>query len=408
MVRPRRWSRSGAGAVAAGHLPYARAVTRLEYLLASTVLRLVGWLASLLPISDDRVVLASPRSSRLEGNLRYLSAAIRRRHPHLRQIVLVQTYGFGWRAKLTYLLAAMRGMVYLRTTRFVFVDNAWLPIHVAPHRAGTTVVQVWHAASAVKRFGVDTVRPPSEPERTFLHRHYDFVVVSSEDVRTRYATALRTPRDRVLALGTPRTDFFFDDAAMDAARARLLDAYPVLRGRRVVLYAPTLRGRGRDKMSAAGLDAVRLRAVLPPSIALALKAHPNVDRDWVPTEGYDAVFDPTDEINDILALTDVLVTDYSSAIFEFALLRRPMILLTGDLAEYAADPGVYVDFATDLVGTQVADTDGVAATLLADAFDLSGYDAFIKAHVGACDGHASERVVERFLGSADPSGGRAT
>lgn len=364
--------------------------------MVSRVLRVLGWLFSLLPIVDDRVVLASPRSARLEGNLRYLHAAFRARYPALKLVILVEPYGYGFRAKVVYLARAVRGMYYLRTSRLFIVDNAYLPVHVAPHRPETTVVQVWHAVSAVKRFGMDTARPPAEPERTFLHRHYDCVVVSADGVRSVYATALRTPIERVLALGTPRTDFFFDPAAMKEARDRLHRAYPALVGRRVVLHAPTLRGRGKEKRSATSLDPVRLRAQLPPDYAVVLKGHPNVDPGVVPTAGYDVVIDPTAEINEVLALTDILVTDYSSAVFEFAFLRRPVVLMTGDLAEYERDPGVSVDFETEMIGIKVADTDGVAEAILAGRFDLSGYDAFIAHHLGACDGHASLRVVERF------------
>jgi CDP-glycerol glycerophosphotransferase (TagB/SpsB family) len=260
------------------------------------------------------------------------------------------------------------------------------------------VVQVWHAASAIKRFGVDTVRPPEEPERTFLHRNYDNVVVSAEAVRAVYAAGLRTPLELVLALGIPRTDFFFDEEAIAEARRRLLAAYPALAGRRVVLHAPTLRGRGSAKVSAAALDPVRLRSRLPAEYALVLKPHPNVAASSLPADGYDVLVDPAEDMNALLALTDILVTDYSSAVFEFALLRRPMILLVGDLDEYARDPGVCLDVAADLVGTQVIDTDGVAAAILDDRFDLSGYDAFLARHMSACDGHASARFVEHFAG----------
>ena len=201
-------------------------MSRAEYLAASVALRVLGWLFSLLPIVPDRIVLASPRTARLDGNLRYVAAALRARRPDLRPVVLFETYGYGLRAKVAYFARAVRGMYYLRTSRLFIVDNAYLPVHVAPHRRGTTVVQVWHAASAVKRFGLDTVRPPAEPERTFLHRYYDYVIVSAEGVREVYSAALRTPIDRVLALGTPRTDFFFDEEAMAAARDRLLQRLP--------------------------------------------------------------------------------------------------------------------------------------------------------------------------------------
>jgi CDP-ribitol ribitolphosphotransferase len=372
-------------------------MNRLEYVVAAALLRLVGLLASMLPVSRRRVVLATARTERLEGNLAWLYAAMRARHPDLDYVLLLEPYSYGLRGKLGYLFRLLRGMVLLRTSGLVVVDNAYLPIHVGSHRSATTVVQVWHAVSALKRFGADTLTPMGEPERRFLHHGYDFVVTSADRARGPWAAALRTPRERVLALGTPRTDFFFDAAAMARERERILAAYPTLQGRRVILHAPTFRGRGQGKRPAGGLDAVRLRAALPADDVLVLKTHPNLDPSSLSTAGYDVVVDPRVEINGLLTAVDILVTDYSSSIFEFALLRRPLVLLVGDLEEYERAPGLYLDYRTEMIGTQVPDTDGVATAILEGRFDLSGYDAFIDRHIGPTGGHASERFVETFL-----------
>jgi CDP-glycerol glycerophosphotransferase (TagB/SpsB family) len=178
--------------------------------------------------------------------------------------------------------------------------------------------------------------------------------------------------------------------------------YPALAGRRVVLYAPTFRGRGKGKRPPPGLDAERLRAALPREYALVLKGHPNLDPGLAATAGYDLVIDPAAEINELFTVTDLLITDYSSSIYEYALLHRPLVLLVGDLAEYEVDPGLYLDYGTEMIGTQVRDTDGVIAAILSGDFDLSGYDDFIARRLGACDGTASLRFVDRFLGRAAP------
>ena len=373
-------------------------MSRLEYLLASALLRVARFFFSRLRIRRDRVVLATARVATLEGNLLYLHDAIRRRRPELEIVLLLEPYSYGLAGKLAYLVRLLRGMYYLQTARLFVVDNAYLPIHVAPHRSGTTVVQVWHAAGALKRFGLDTKTAVAEPERTFLHRYYDAVVTSGPDCRVPYSAALRTPLDRVIALGSPRTDFFFDESALAAARTRVLATHPELAGRRIVLYAPTFRGRGIGKHAAAGLDAARLRAALPEDHALVLKTHPNLDPAATATAGYDVVADPKAEINDLLALTDVLVTDYSSSVIEYALLHRPIVLMVGDLAEYEVDPGLYIDYRTAMIGTQVTDTDGVIDAILADRFDVSGYDGFIDRELGGSRGGASDRFVDHFLG----------
>ena len=275
-------------------------MSRLEYLLAGGLLRLARFTFGFLPVRSDRVVLATARVSTLDGNLLHIHRAMRARYPNLDYVLLLEPYSYGLAGKLTYLARLVRGMYHLQTARLFIVDNAYLPIHIAPHRRSTTVVQVWHAAGALKRFGLDTTSPPAEPERTFLHRYYDVVVVGGEWSRAPYAAALRTPMERVLAIGSPRTDPFFDEAALEAARARVLARHPGLVGRRVVLYAPTFRGRGEAKRAAPGLDAARLRAALPSDHALVLKTHPNLDPAATPTDGFDVVVDPTLDINELL------------------------------------------------------------------------------------------------------------
>jgi len=381
-------------------------VTRLEYLLSAAVLRVFGLLFSLLPVRHDRVTLATARTNALDGNLLHIHNALLRLRPDLNLRLLLEPYSYGLLGKVAYSARLLRGMYLVRTSRLVVLDNAYLPVHVAPHRSGTTVVQVWHAEGALKRFGLDAVHPPREPERTFLHRHYDWVVTSGEASRPAWSRALRTPLERVVALGSPRTDLFFDPAAMAEARARVLAAYPKLAGRRVVLFAPTFRGRGRGKRPSRGLDLPRLRAALPPADALVLKAHPNLDRRLVSTEGFDAVVDQRFDLNDLLIATDVLITDYSSSIFDAALLRLRMLLLVDDLEEYERDPGLYIDYGTEMIGTQVVDTDGAIDALLHDRFDVTGYEPFIARHLGASDGTASVRFVEHFL--TDGVGSRLT
>ena len=138
-------------------------MSRLEYRLAAGVLRVLAALFRLLPRDDRRVVLASPRLPQLDGNLAYLHAAIQRLRPDLRCAVLAEPYAYDLRGKVAYLLRLVRAMYHVQTARLVVIDNAYLPVHVAPHRPSTTVVQVWHGVAGIKRVGLDTTRPPAEP-----------------------------------------------------------------------------------------------------------------------------------------------------------------------------------------------------------------------------------------------------
>ena len=79
-----------------------------------------------------------------------------------------------------------------------------------------------------------------------------------------------------------------------------------------------------------------------------------------------------------------------------ALLGRPIVLLVGDLAEYERDPGLYLDYPTEMIGTQVTDTDGVIDAIAGRRFVLTGYDAFIDRQLGPARGGAS-RALRRAL-----------
>lgn len=374
----------------------------LEYAVAAAALRLLGLVFGRFPFHPRRVVFATARTVKLEGNLAAIHGAMRGRRPDLEVVLLLEPYSYGWGGKAAYFARLVRGMYYVQTSALVVIDNAYFPVHVMPHRPRTTVVQVWHAAGALKKFGLDAaLRRPVE--RLFLHRYYDFVVVGGEAARLLYATALRTPIDRIVPIGSPRTDVLFDADAMAAARQRLLATYEELRGRTVVLYAPTFRGGGAEKRAARGFDAARLRELLPVDYALVLKTHPNLDAAATPTEGFDVVIDPMLDINQVFAIADILVTDFSSSIFEWALLRRPLILHVADLESYERDPGLYLDYRTDMIGEQVTDVERVARVILEGAFDLAAYEAFIAKHLGASDGRATERFVERFA-PASPRG----
>ena len=136
-----------------------------------------------------------------------------------------------------------------------------------------------------------------------------------------YAAALRTPIERVLALGSPRTDFFFDAGGAGrgaGARARGPPGAGRPPGRPLRADVP----RPRRRQAGGARDGCRRGCGPPCRRTTPWSSRPTrtSTRTATATAGYDVVADPTGDINDLLALTDILITDYSSSIVEFALL----------------------------------------------------------------------------------------
>ena len=368
-----------------------------ELRASSAVLRACGRLSRVVPVRRDRVVLLSVRADRLEGNLAHLDRALARLRPGHRRVALTWTYRYSLLGRLQYLARAVRGTYHLTTAATVFVDNAYLPVDVVPRRPGVTVVQVWHAAGALKKFGRDAADEGERAEDAVLHRGYDFVVASSEVTADHYATAFGTPRERVLPLGSPRAEVLVDLGWRQRARAAVLARHPQLDGRRVLLYAPTFRGRGVAKEPGPRLDGAALRASLPPEWCLVLKPHPVVAEDPAATAGFDLVITGDEDLGELMAAADVLLSDYSSAVFEWAVLDRPLLLFVPDLDDYERSPGLYLDLRTEMVGQRVDDASALAAALLSLPDAAPDHSAFVRRHLGEDLGSASERVVERFV-----------
>jgi len=268
-------------------------------------------------------------------------------------------------------------------------------------------VQVWHAAGAFKKFGMSvldkTFGADAETIRHVrIHSNYSLALVSSMSIARHYAEAFGEPGDIFTSrIGIPRTDLFGDPGRRAWAEARVRATYPLPAGRRVILYAPTFRGETVGKARYADLlDLDVMHRELGRDHVLLLKLHPFIrDAVAVPEElrGFviDASGDP--DVNELMLVADVLVTDYSSVIYEFALLGRPIAFLAPDDGAYDEERGFYFDFRAEAPGPIVDTTEDLAALIRADAFDLERVRAFAAASFDVPAGGATRRLVDEVL-----------
>jgi CDP-glycerol glycerophosphotransferase (TagB/SpsB family) len=221
-------------------------------------------------------------------------------------------------------------------------------------------------------------------------------------VAAHYAEAFRQPVSIFTSrIGMPRTDVFGDPERRARAEARVRATYPLPAGKRVVLYAPTFRGASVGRARYADLmDLEAMHRVLGEDHVLLLKLHPFVREALrVPPElasfAIDASADP--DVNELMLVADVLVTDYSSVIYEFSLLGRPIAFLAPDEGAYDAERGFYLDFRRDAPGPIAATTEALAALIRAGDFDLARVEAFARASFDVPAGGATRRLVDEVL-----------
>jgi len=372
-------------------------MTALELTLTRIVLGAVAAVARRLPVRHE-VLFASSRDRQLGPQLAAISAALTAADPSLPQREQLAPYGYGLAAKVAYLLHLIGATWSMQRARVTVIDNAWLPAHITRLRAGCSVIQVWHAEGAYKRFGHATRGASSSADgalHEIIHSGYTDALVSSESVRPAYAEAFRMPLNRVHAVGPLRGAWLANSAAVALRKTTLLAQYPELAGKRVLLYAPTFRGRGAQRETQLTISPDAIAAALPPEWILAIKAHPLVPITARSTAAPSAsggcvTLDAATPVDELFPLADALFTDYSSSIFLWSLLERPLLLAVADAEEYAQDPGLFLDpRSSDSIGTRVNSTQEVVAALTAVGSNT------------AADQIRQRAFSERYLGPRD-------
>ncbi|MFF1696761.1 CDP-glycerol glycerophosphotransferase family protein [Streptomyces sp. NPDC058257] len=276
-------------------------------------------------------------------------------------------------------------------------------------RDGQTVVQTWNGAP-LKRIGTDLTDTLYADHGHLdvlprLSRQWD-VLVSPNRFSTPHLGRALAYDGEVMEAGSPRNDILFsEDRAKVAERVRRdLGIDP---GKRIVLYAPTYRDHlayspGRFRYEPA-LDFAAAQDVLGDDHVLLVRKHP-LTAGRLPGAHAPFVRDVSSHPRaaELLLVSDVLVTDYSSLMFDFAHTGRPMLFHAYDLEHYRDTVrGFYLDFETRAPGPLLAST-GEVVEALRDLDSLTArhadaYAAFREAYCDLDDGQASARVAERLM-----------
>lgn len=300
----------------------------------------------------------------------------------------------------------------IATAKYVFFDEATNVNGCFKMRPETKVTQLWHGCGAFKRFGYSTAdaifgATREQMEKYPFNRNYTRVTVSSPEVIWAYEEAMQYSHESgvVKALGSSRTDIFYDQKVIDQAFQNLYALMPQAKGKKVILYAPTFRGRVAKATTPRVLIPEFLKYELGDEYVLLCKHHPLVRRrPKITDDCSDFALDVTDTmtIEDLLCVADICISDYSSLVFEYSLFEKPMIFLAHDLDEFFDWRGFYYDYNELAPGPIVKNTTGVIDYIkhIDERFDRARVHAFREKFMSACDGHATQRILEDVCGDA--------
>ncbi|MFD0170009.1 CDP-glycerol glycerophosphotransferase family protein [Streptomyces decoyicus] len=293
-----------------------------------------------------------------------------------------------------------------------WVDNQSYPLKLTK-RPETTYIQTWHG-SALKNMGFDqpslkaqTRQQQAEQQRS-LDRFDRFLIRSEHDVHT-LAKAFRLKEKTLLRVGYPRNDALVRARQREAAlgareRGPLAAELGIAEDKTVLLYAPTFRkAGGRHGRFELPFDVERFADQFGDRYVLLVRSH-YLNHVVLPPTVQGRVIDVSarHDVTPLLELADGLITDYSSVMFDYALLDRPLVFFTYDYDEYVHEGrGTYFDLLEHAPGPVVRTEDAFHEAIKSfesQALEYAKSRKEFVAKFGEYDqGNAAQSIVDQFF-----------
>ena len=303
-----------------------------------------------LPIKKKRIMFESMWGAKYSCNPRYLYEYIDEHHPEYECIwSLTDEHtpikGKGIRVRRN----SLKYFYYLATSKF-FVNNVNFHNHYVK-RKGQIEIQTMHG-TPLKTLGLDVPGDfqTKKQEEDYIAKceRWNYLTVQSDFVAEISKSCFLYKKD-ILKSGYPRTDILYtknnpkDIEALKKKMGLPLD-------KKVILYAPTWRIKNKFDLM---LDLESFKKKLSKDYILILRLHHFSVAGWTQPDEDDFVYDLSkyDSAEELYLVSDVMITDYSSVMFDYSILNRPIILFTYDMDEYKEKlRGLYIDIEDDKPG----------------------------------------------------------
>ena len=287
----------------------------------------------------------------------------------------------------------LKNYFILARSAVLAVDTSTHYISQLPIATNTKVVYIGHGGGVYKKMAFSTINKGSSPEE--LHRvarvngKYDFCICTSNQCIEYVAFNYNIDKSKVKPLGLPRTDFLYD-IDIDECRKKFFYKYPDASNKKIILYSPTFRTVNGKRFTPILLDDINTSN----EFCILFRGHPTVPpialpKNWIDVSAWSQ--------NEVLAISDALISDYSSIIFDFAFFRRPIYLFAPDWEEYQKKERELWFSPQDMVGDQFCTDCQTLITKLKAGTDANLWNRFMS----ACDGHSSKKIAQflfRVLG----------
>lgn len=368
------------------------------------ICRLIYRLFMLLPLKKDTILFSAYEGNEYTCNPKYIYEYIRKHCGTRYRTIWLHNRGvMPPQCDATVRFLSLSHIVALATSRWIVSNLGIEPFFT--RRKDQIVVNTWHGGGAYKNSTIGTQVKSClyrEYARSARAKNTTYYLSSCQMFTNLLSDAWHADKNKFLPVGSPRNDIFFSKPE-ESVRKDVLKKLGLSNETKYVLYAPTFRGEWLGlsfRLENLHLDFSRVLRALEKRFGgkfkFLFRMHINT-KGWSPSSSEAIDVSGYPDIQEIMLIADAFITDYSSSIWDWAMLRKPGFLFTPDLSDYEKDRGLYSPIET--WAFPYAKTNEELEKLILD-YDEKKADAKIQSHLDYTEsfetGKASKQTVEKM------------
>lgn len=339
----------------------------------------------------NQITLISRESNQITQDFELLEHEIKRQLPNYKVVVLCKKMD----NKLTYPFHMLKQMYHISRSKIVILDTYCLTISLLKHKKNLKVIQIWHALGMMKKAGYAILdkeegRGRKLSELLNMHKNYDYVFTSSEACIQGMSEVFNCDKKIIESVPLPRIDLLLDKKHNQKLKDKITKKYPSLNSKKNVLYAPTFR-KNEEKMENEIYNLIENFDYK--KYNLILKLHPlskiSINSDKV-------IIDKSFSTQNMLSISDFVISDYSSMIYEAGIMKKKLIFYAFDLDDYKGKRDFFIDYEKDVNGPVIKTSDELIKFLNHPDYQPYANRQLINKYVDLTIDNYSKNMVNRI------------
>lgn len=370
------------------------------------IIKLLLHILWVMPVNKKQIYFESFVGKQISCNPLYIYRKLQKQHPE---------YTYVWcyngtppqdmaDAGVTFVRFHSVQWIFAQITSRCIINNTGYPSTI-PYRKYQLFINTWHGGGAYKRCGLKDKQEEHsfDLKKTIFVEHTALykVISSCQKFSEVMADSFNVPESDFIKSGMPRNDIFFDNDTMFWANQKVRKEFGMSQDTYIILYAPTFRRTVQKPQYNDTLDYVLIKDTYEKKynrqVVLFVRSHHtfNMQHIFQITEDFIVDVSSYPDMQDLMCAADMLITDYSSSMWDFSFTGKPCILFAPDIEQYDAERGFYTDPYS--WGFPIAKTNQELQDIIL-TFDEDRFRKAMQQHhadLGSYeDGHATEKICQ--------------